>query len=1192
MERQAMKTDKELTKHSEATAVDFCFMVLENDQTIRESDEFPAAEGLQKLAFAEIRNHWNYIKAEVKQNGVFIGVSGNEDFKYFVSAGEKGISEGQYKIRCFDNIALNVKSDHLFHRNLAGVYEISLSGQVKRCNQAFAEILGFDDPSEVEGTDISSFYYNPTDRVNFLKNIQENKELHNFEILLKRRDGSIAWCIENSYLIRDQSEELIAGTLIDVTEQRLANEKYGQLFKESTDAIIILEGTKIIDCNKRLEGLLGISKEEFITLDAVVAMKEFIEYDSRKMELFEHKINKVLQGEKQRIQLLAKRRDGGRFHAEMSLAPFVLLDRMYVQVIVHDISERVLFETTIRESEERFRMISKVAIEGVVFSEAGKIVDCNDQFARMMGFRVRKDVIARNIRDFINPYDLDRLQRTAELPSPNRLEVRARNESGDTMVLESSGSQINVNGKLLDAYLLYDITSRKKTEQALEQSMDRFKGLVENSPNGVFIITDGKVRYANYSGLKLLGYTDEDDVFNVPFVDFFKSKSKKYLSEDLEMVRQGEDVDFRELIILDRHKSEIEVGIKMILTVYDNKPSIQITINNLQTERLLIQEKLRAQLAEEINAVLKHEIEEHKETQRKLTTAENFTRNIIESSLDMIIAVDRNSIITEFNRSAQANFGIRSKDAIGRNVKTLFANDSEYNRVLSMLETRGFYSGEILNKRKSGEEFHTFLSASLIRTTDGEVIGSMGVSRDITELKRAEQELRNSEERYRDIFDNASDFIVSINKAGKVEYSNNAFQTAMGYDAEELKDISINSLCESHKTTKAKSVFKVFDGNLTTTWITKTGEKIIAQGTASAKLKNGKPDSIRAIFRNITGELAQRAKLESLFNSTENILIWTVDKKLRITSFNINFQQLLHEDFGITIKEGDNLLKKLEPVLNVNLYQGQLESYDQAFLGRARQFEIPLINSEGQTVWLQSFLNPVYYADKLEEVSCISYDVTERKAIDRKIRDALKEKEVLLQEVHHRVKNNLQVISSILNLQSGYVKDEKTLEILKESQDRIKSMSFIHETLYQTADFSSIEFPDYINTLSRSLIHSYITDKPVLLETEFDEVYLGIDQAIPCGLIVNELVSNALKYAYKGVKDPKLKISIHEVGGKITLRVKDNGIGLPADFKYQESDSLGIQLVYTLTDQLDGAIEMNNNSGADIIVTFDKAQPK
>jgi PAS domain S-box-containing protein len=828
-----------------------------------------------------------------------------------------------------------------------------------------------------------------------------------------------------------------------------------------------------------------------------------------------------------------------------------------------------------------------------VFTEDGKVIDCNDQFGRMLGFRGRKEILSKNIRDFINPFDLDRLQRQAELPSPNRMEVRARNEGGDPMVLEASGSKINVNGKLLDAFLLYDITSRKKTEQALEQSMDRFKGLVENSPNGVFIITDGKVRYANFSGLKLLGYTDEDDVFNAPFVDFFKSKSRKYLGDDLDRVRQGEDVSFRELTILDRHKNEIDVGIKMILTVYDNKPSIQITINNLQTERLLIQEKLRAQLAEEINTVLKREIEEHKATQRKLTAAENFTRNIIESSLDMIIAVDKNSMVTEFNRSAQSNFGYRGNDIIGKHVKKLFADDKEYERVLAMLSGRGYYSGEILNKRKSGELFPTFLSASLIRNQDGEILGSMGVSRDITELKHAEQELRNSEERYRDIFDNANDFIISINKEGKIEYANNAFLETIGYSSEALADIHINELCESHKTTKTNTVFKVFSGNnMTTTWLTHKGEKVIAQGSASVRQKNGKPDSIRAIFRNVTGELAQRAKLESLFNSTENILIWTVDKKMRITSFNLNFQKFLMDDFNISIKLGDNLLKKFEPVLNQDLYQGQMEGYDQAFNGRARQFEIPLLNTAGQTVWLQSFLNPVNYADKLEEVSCISYDVTERKQIDRKIRDALKEKEVLLQEVHHRVKNNLQVISSILNLQSGYVKDPKTLDILKESQDRIKSMSYIHETLYQTADFSSIEFPDYINTLSRSLIHSYITDKPVRLETEFDEVYLGIDQAIPCGLIVNELVSNALKYAFKGIKDPVLRITIKEKNGIITLRVKDNGVGLPADFKYQESDSLGIQLVYTLTDQIDGTIEMNNDSGADIIVTFEKPEQK
>ena len=221
-------------------------------------------------------------------------------------------------------------------------------------------------------------------------------------------------------------------------------------------------------------------------------------------------------------------------------------------------------------------------------------------------------------------------------------------------------------------------------------------------------------------------------------------------------------------------------------------------------------------------------------------------------------------------------------------------------------------------------------------------------------------------------------------------------------------------------------------------------------------------------------------------------------------------------------------------------------------------------------------------------MSCIAYDVTDRKEIDRRILDALKEKEVLLQEVHHRVKNNLQVISSILNLQSGYVTDTGTLEILKESQNRIKSMSYIHETLYQTADFGSIEFSDYINSISRNLIHSYTTEAPVQLITDLDRICLSIDQAIPCGLIINELVSNALKYAFKNIEKPSLLVRIKELGEGITLEVKDNGIGLPENFGFEKSNSLGVQLVYSLVEQLDGNITISSEKGTDIIITFDK----
>jgi two-component sensor histidine kinase len=229
----------------------------------------------------------------------------------------------------------------------------------------------------------------------------------------------------------------------------------------------------------------------------------------------------------------------------------------------------------------------------------------------------------------------------------------------------------------------------------------------------------------------------------------------------------------------------------------------------------------------------------------------------------------------------------------------------------------------------------------------------------------------------------------------------------------------------------------------------------------------------------------------------------------------------------------------------------------------------------------------VHVHGKLGELSCLVYDNTERKQIDRKIRDSLKEKEVLLQEVHHRVKNNLQVISSILNLQSSYVSDPHTLEILRESQQRIKSMSFIHETIYRTSDFSRLEFMDYIKSIASNLIQSYRTSETsVEFLPEMETVGLNLDQAIPCGLIINELVSNALKYAFKGRKKGRLSIYLHEEDNEIVIAIKDDGVGLPKDFAFEKNNSLGIQLVYALIDQLDATVKVNQAEGTEFLIRF------
>ncbi|MFW6160293.1 MAG: sensor histidine kinase, partial [Acidobacteriota bacterium] len=237
-------------------------------------------------------------------------------------------------------------------------------------------------------------------------------------------------------------------------------------------------------------------------------------------------------------------------------------------------------------------------------------------------------------------------------------------------------------------------------------------------------------------------------------------------------------------------------------------------------------------------------------------------------------------------------------------------------------------------------------------------------------------------------------------------------------------------------------------------------------------------------------------------------------------------------------------------------------------------------------------------AELKEANTQLQQEVKERKKTEEELAQSLKEKEVLLQEIHHRVKNNMQIISSLLRLQSYQIKGEKTSEIFRLCQNRIKSMALIHEKLYQSEDFSKIDFSDYIKSLTENLSSIYQSEAgSVDFKLNLEEVHLNINQAIPLGLIVNELVSNSLKHAFSGRKR-KRKTDLDEAEdhiiisletnrtGEISLSVRDNGVGLPSGFDLKKVDSLGLQLVQDLARQLSGSIEFNSNGGTCFKISF------
>ncbi|MCZ2277119.1 MAG: PAS domain-containing protein [Bacteroidia bacterium] len=254
---------------------------------------------------------------------------------------------------------------------------------------------------------------------------------------------------------------------------------------------------------------------------------------------------------------------------------------------------------------------------------------------------------------------------------------------------------------------------------------------------------------------------------------------------------------------------------------------------------------------------------------------------------------------------------------------------------------------------------------------------------------------------------------------------------------------------------------------------------------------------------------------------------------------------------------------------------------------KAKVYESRITARGGNTIWVSSTLNPIF-DDKgaLKKIVVIDTDITLRKNMEVQITNSLHEKGLLLKEIHHRVKNNLQIIISLFNLQSGFIKDESALDALKEGQDRIKSIALIHDRFYQADGTSKIDFDDYIRRLCDSILQSAgIQRNLVKINIKTDRISLNIDQAVPCGLIINEIVNNALKHAFQN-GEGTISISFKEKEESVFLEISDNGPGLPPEVDFQNPESLGLQLIHALADQIDAEIRLNNASGVTYLIIF------
>ncbi|MEC4816913.1 MAG: histidine kinase dimerization/phosphoacceptor domain -containing protein [Scytonema sp. PMC 1069.18] len=349
------------------------------------------------------------------------------------------------------------------------------------------------------------------------------------------------------------------------------------------------------------------------------------------------------------------------------------------------------------------------------------------------------------------------------------------------------------------------------------------------------------------------------------------------------------------------------------------------------------------------------------------------------------------------------------------------------------------------------------------------------------------------------------------------------------------------------------------------------------------------------INKSLQVEITERKRIEEILREREEqfrliaytapVMIWSCNTDGLCNYFN----KVWLEFTGRTIQQelGNGWL---ESVYSEDREQRYL-SYIKAF-NTCQKFSIEyrLKRFDGEYRWILDTGVPHYTEDGRFAGyigSCV--DITERKYAEEQIQVSLVEKEVLLKEIYHRVKNNLQVISSLLHLQEEYIKDKDDLEIFQQSQLRIESMALIHQKLYQSQDLAKIDVNEYICDLVKSLCSSYeINSNVISLTANVDNILLNLDTAIPCGLIITELVSNSLKYAFPHGRKGEVCVELKAGNDNVyTLTIRDNGVGFPAGFNFQETTSLGLQLVEALTNQISGNLTVNSShNGVEVKMTF------
>jgi len=881
--------------------------------------------------------------------------------------------------------------------------------------------------------------------------------------------------------------------------------------------------------------------------------------------------------------------------------------------IARDITERKSAEDALRESEKKFRNVLENIPDMVWVHKNGLIVYVNPALVQMLGI-TEDQALHTSLMDYIAPEYYERViaaineRMAAHQIDPYEIEIFSPDGIRRNVIVR--GTLIEYDGIPASLNVLTDVTDLKKTEVALRESEKRFRELSDLLPQGVFEAdANGILTYANRIAFEMFGYPEEILEKRVNILTMIAPDDRDRIAMIFyEMMSGGSPpLASDEFKALRRDGSTFPLSIYSSPIIHDGQiigvRGITIDI----TERKRAEESLRASEARYLN--------------------------IIEDQTEFICRFKPDGTHVFINDAYASYFGKPREELIGEIFRpNIFPGDREMVRKFFASLTPAHPVDNIEHRiiMPDGTIRWQRWSERAIFDSTGAVIEYQSVGRDTTEQKKVEESLRESEARYRDLFGNM--------------YAGVAIFEAVGNGEDFIfKDIN-SAVERIEKVTRDEiighSVLEVFPGViefglfevLQRVWKTGATEQHPLSIYKDDRMMGWRDNTIYklpsgeivTIYEDVTGKKqaeedrrTSEARLE-IAMGIGNFAWWEMelpsgnvkfhDRKATMLGYSPDqfrtfedFTALLHpEDYPRTMKAMRDHLEGRLPVYNIE-YRIRKNTGDYRWFHDVGG--ITKRNPDGTIKTVTGMVVDITERKQIEseirslnaileervkertgelETANITLkeEISQRIDAEQRLRTLLDEKMILLKEVHHRVKNNLQIINSLLNLQSRYISDEKTLAAIRESQNRIRAMSMVHEKLYQTEDISDIDLGEYIRFLAESLFQFYGAKmQKITLTTDIPDIHADINIAIPFGLIMNELISNSLKYAFPEGNKGEVVINIRREDHTLKVVYKDNGIGIPADLDWRNTRSLGLRLVRSLVEQLNGKIELDKSAG-------------